>query len=329
MLWSWHRAPHGLGWFAMGSGADRHKRQTALALLSGAAVSDAPVEGQPDGDQKKQRRWEGVAYSGGAFGQMYGEVVFDLATMQLPEGGRKLISRESHVNGQRVGAADTFKITERGLEVGGYFLTNARAQALVDDIDAGAPIEISAITEYEAEWVPEGHTVNVNGRTFEGPLILGHNARPRAIDLVEVGADYGAVVERVAASLDTTQLEAGGRAMADDDKGKGTGDEGTAEADGGRMVDIDALTLDEIREMRPDLFEAATPPDDDAGDAEAAASGTEAPDALDDEDKKNKQQAAASIEELEAIKGIEDADAQSNLDRGKPVDHISFLQAAG
>jgi len=66
----------------------------------------------------------------------------------------------------------------------------AIAQGFVDDAKAGFPFQVSIGADIlQGKHIPDGDSVRVNGRTWEGPLILANRIRIRELSITVLGAD--------------------------------------------------------------------------------------------------------------------------------------------
>lgn len=143
-----------------------------------------------DGAVKRKRRFAGVGYSGEVIPNHFwwGNVVFDLPSMQVPD---KLAMLLNHDFDKRVGYTTASRISaERGLEVEGDLLSNEYAQEVAQDSDDGFPWEMSVHIEPGViERVEPGTKVTVNNRELMGPLTVFKNSRIRECSFCAVGYD--------------------------------------------------------------------------------------------------------------------------------------------
>ncbi len=141
-------------------------------------------------DDKKRRTFEADVYSGGRIDNhgYWGRagVVIDLQGLQLKS---KTGLVEEHFGGKRVGVATAYEVTNK-FKAKGHFLSNSKAQEIVQDIDEEYPFQMSWWADPESiEEVAPGKTVNVNGQDFTGPLHVFRNVRVHEITICGVGAD--------------------------------------------------------------------------------------------------------------------------------------------
>jgi hypothetical protein len=142
------------------------------------------------GDDGAQRRLEGVAYSGEVISphSYWGAVIFDLASLELPERVPVLVD---HDRAQRAGWA-SLAIRNGALEIAeGRLLQNAHGQAVADDADQGFPWQMSVhIEPARVEEITTGAAVVVNGRTVHGPAFVFRQSRIREVTVTPTGADH-------------------------------------------------------------------------------------------------------------------------------------------
>ena len=151
-------------------------------------------------DEKQLPRFSMVAYTGGTM-RIPGfsrPVVVDLAGLDIPN--QKLPIRLDHERRQGVGHTRRV-VVERGALVAEGLISRDTSWAR-DVAKSGAngfPWQASigaAVTE--AEFIPAGSTVHVNGQTFTGPLHVVRGAILKEISFVDSGADVNTSV-RIAA----------------------------------------------------------------------------------------------------------------------------------
>lgn len=176
---------------------------------------NVPITTKPEDGEKKRRTFEAEVYSGGRIDNhhYWGRtgVVIDLQGLQLKE---KTGLVEEHFGGKRVGVATSYEITN-GFKAKGHFLSNAKAQEIVQDLDEEYPFQMSWWAAPESiEEIAPGKTVFVNGQEFTGPLHVFRNVRVHEITICGVGADTQTTIEAFSAKnqnqtedTDVTELE--------------------------------------------------------------------------------------------------------------------------
>ena len=138
----------------------------------------------------KQRRFEGVAYSGEVIPAHYfwDDVIFDMSTMSLPE---KLPALVDHNRGMRAGYTTQHSLDpSAGFMVSGNLLSNESGAAVAKDSDEGFPWQMSIdISPGSVEEVSAGTAVTVNGKVYAGPLTVFRNSRISEVSFTATGWD--------------------------------------------------------------------------------------------------------------------------------------------
>lgn len=144
----------------------------------------------PKAEEGQKRKFKGTAYAGGRVdGHWYwgrSGVVFDLDGIEIDKPAALL---EEHFSSSRIGVVQTVD-TNGKIDVAGDFLTNAKAQEIVQDSDDGFPFQMSMMIDPGSiEEVLQGKTVTVNGQVFEGPITIFRQNRIREFTICSTGAD--------------------------------------------------------------------------------------------------------------------------------------------
>jgi hypothetical protein len=140
-------------------------------------------------DNKKQRKFVGVAYSGEVIrNHWYWEnVMFDLSTMEVPA---KLPTLIDHSRAERCGYLTGSSVGSEGLSVQGVLLSNVAGSAVAAESDEGFPWQMSVhIEPGSVEQVATGQIVNYNGRSVVGPLAVFKNSRIVEVSFTATGYD--------------------------------------------------------------------------------------------------------------------------------------------
>ena len=148
---------------------------------------DTPTHGTPAAGAR--RTFSGVAYSGQVIPGhwAWGDVVFDLASMSLPE---KLPALVDHSPGLRAGVIDAFARDDAsGLTVSGYLLDNEHGRAIASDSDDGFPFQMSVFIEPASIDRVERGSVTVNGREIQAPVTVFRGGAIREVSFTPTGAD--------------------------------------------------------------------------------------------------------------------------------------------
>ncbi|GMV98190.1 MAG: hypothetical protein AMXMBFR83_25420 [Phycisphaerae bacterium] len=159
---------------------------TASFLVEAAQAASA--DGQP-----RNRRFTMVAYTGGPMrvaGFSY-PVVVDLAGLDLSRSSFPVFVGHQQDPDYMLGQADRVEVVGTSLIVSGEVIdVSARAKAVVEAHDRGFRWQASiGAAVLQREFVPEGRTVNVNGASLAGPLIVARKAELGEISFVFLGAD--------------------------------------------------------------------------------------------------------------------------------------------
>lgn len=151
---------------------------------------NAPAIEVPKAEEGQKRKFKGTAYAGGRVdGHWYwgrSGVVFDLDGIEIDKPTALL---EEHFGSSRIGVVHSVDTTGK-IDVSGDFLTNTKAQEIVQDSDDGFPFQMSMMIDPGSiEEVSQGKTVTVNGQSFEGPITIFRQNRIREFTICSTGAD--------------------------------------------------------------------------------------------------------------------------------------------
>ncbi len=157
-----------------------------VTLRSDGAVKFLPEEPAASPEAAPQpRKIKALVYTGSAVSRMYGDLIIDLATLEVPS--RSLPILYNHED--PIGFA-TFSVGSDGVTASGQLLSGTEDGDMVASFaDQGYPWEMSITADLEASLLGEGLTADVNGRTVEGPIWITTSARLREASFVAVGAD--------------------------------------------------------------------------------------------------------------------------------------------
>jgi len=168
----------------------------------------APLTIEAAGDAKDLPRFRMVAYTGGIM-QLAGfphPVVVDLAGLEIPS--QNLPVRLDHDRRQGVGhtthvAVEDGRLIAEGLISRDTSWARDVAKSGVNGFPWQASIGAAVI---ESEFVPPGQAVQVNGRTFEGPVYVVRRAVLKEISFVDSGAD-AETSARIAAKQENIEMK--------------------------------------------------------------------------------------------------------------------------
>lgn len=162
------------------------------------APTDETVTGE-NGAQIKQKRINGLAYSGEPVDRSFGKMIIDLSTLRMDGSGRvPMLFRhgtgdlcESMVDA-RLGMWDQVKIDAKsGVTASGYFLSGKPlVEEVLSDAKGGYRWQLSVgVTDGRLERIPMGETREINGRVCGGGMYVYSGGMLREISLCEIGAD--------------------------------------------------------------------------------------------------------------------------------------------
>jgi hypothetical protein len=155
----------------------------------------AALQLQPAGDAETTIRTGKVIArtSGVAFHWYWGRCVHDLSGMSFPK--PRVPLDYCHNPCDVVGFAEGFDAAGGQLECDASLVTHRpedRAAKLMADSDAGVPYEASILQSAAGlvvEWVEPDATVEVNGQSFAGPLVVFRQSTIRGLAICPQGAD--------------------------------------------------------------------------------------------------------------------------------------------
>lgn len=117
-------------------------------------------------------------------------VVVDLETLKVPR--QKVPILRSHDAERVAGHSDKIEVTSQRLRASGLLSGPARN---IEDVQSTArhgfpwQVSIGAQTTKRPEYVPPGESVKVNGRNWDGPILVARDALLRELSLLPMGAD--------------------------------------------------------------------------------------------------------------------------------------------
>ena len=175
--------------------AERVERGTQMRLRTDTG-GRAVFSSVGAAEDREPVRIAAVAYTGQPVRYMGHATVVDLDGLDLPgETARTLPMLLEHgwsFEGDhcRLGYLDTFRRTDRGLEIEGAVIHNGTAGSMLRDLRQGFPFEFSiGFDILEVRNVAGGESATVNGREVAGPVDVITRSRLREGSVVELGAD--------------------------------------------------------------------------------------------------------------------------------------------
>jgi hypothetical protein len=156
---------------------------------------------QEEGQSPALPRFSMVAYTGGPMrvGGFALPVIVDLAGMEIPSQKRPI--RLQHDAGRGIGHTEAIIVTPDGQLVAEGVVSRGTADAaeVVQSGKNGFPWQASiGASVHKTEHIKEGQTVEVNGRTHQGPVLVARKTTLGEISFVDLGAD-GATSAKIAA----------------------------------------------------------------------------------------------------------------------------------
>lgn len=174
------------------------------------------IQAALDNDSGKPAKITGVAYSGGTFAQMWDSrpLVLDLAGLELAPQIPLMVSHEYSPE-KKLGEVKA-EITDNQLVIEGEICSEtAEAKEIIAmgkksswQLSIGADIVSRTV-------VNENDKIDVNGRTFTGPLIVVSRAKLREVSVVALGADENTSMQ-IAASFALKLTSTGENEMNED-----------------------------------------------------------------------------------------------------------------
>jgi len=150
--------------------------------------------------EAEKNRFRIVGYSGEVIQDhwYWGNIAFDLSGMKFAKPVTPILAE--HDRKVRLGFTDKQEIAEQVI-VEGPFLGNDEATKLRDDMRAGFPMEASMyIPPFVVEQVSKGTSVQVNGRTLDGPGAVFRKSEIKEVSMCVFGADSHTASEAIAAA---------------------------------------------------------------------------------------------------------------------------------
>ena len=210
-------------------------------------------------DGQKLKRFSMVGYTGGKMSVGFGApVVVDLSGMKVSAKARPIL--KDHNPAQVVGHTDNIKISGGTIRAEGIVSgANGFADEVMNSSANGFPWQasIGASIDRMVE-VDRGESVEVNGRTFTGPIMVARKSTLKEISFVALGADDNTAA-RVAANNQSLLLET-----------MTMGFEAWLKAQG---LDVESLSEDAVKNLKAtyEQVQAAQDTSDDTADVQASA----------------------------------------------------------
>ena len=160
-------------------------------------------------DDKAVPKFSMVAYTGGPMkiGGFTHPVVVDLEGLSIDR--QNIPIRLDHNPKQGVGHTDRVSIDSGQVVAEGLISRDTSwARDVIKSGKNGFPWQASIGAEIiQAEFIPNGNQIQVNGRTFEGPLYVIRKSILKEISFVDNGADTNTSAQVAAQSKDKSQMK--------------------------------------------------------------------------------------------------------------------------
>lgn len=173
------------------STAVQRSNLTLLATTASAPGSGATLQ-----------RFRCSAYRGEIIDRTFGKAIVDLQSLEVPTGKIPLLFRHGRsgwfqdIEQPRLGFCDSYKNTGRELIVEGAFTDTPESQRVIEEARQGYPWQASiGLDRVQQLLIPQGSSIQVNGREVEGPITVFRPSRLRELSILELGADATTDVE--------------------------------------------------------------------------------------------------------------------------------------
>jgi len=161
-----------------------------INLLRCLAHSPLELKVNPQGEGDARARVAGVINGGGAIKDFIRPFVLDMASIKVAD---NLPILYQHDHRKVIGKAEVVRNDGRSLRLDdGYLLDDIddTAAEIRAKMEAGIAYQMSpGIYDFNVERVEAGNQVDVNGRTFHGPISIYRNGIVREVSIVILGAD--------------------------------------------------------------------------------------------------------------------------------------------
>lgn len=162
-----------------------------------------------EGDKEKLPAFTLVANTGVPMDVegFFAPVIIDMTGNRFAK--RKTPVIADHDTTKRIGHTTEQSVDPKRIIAKGVVSSTMRvAQGFVEDAKNGFPFEVSVGSEIvKAEFVEEGQTATVNGKSWKGPLIVARKSLNRELSITVLGADGNTVAKIAAARKDPLTLD--------------------------------------------------------------------------------------------------------------------------
>jgi hypothetical protein len=151
----------------------------------------APLDIQAAGDKKGPPTFSLVAYSGEPMkvAGFIDPVIIDLQGATFDRNVTPVI--QDHDTTKRIGHTTAQRIDQSGIHASGLVSsTSPEAQSFTQDAKNGFPFQVSVgAAVKDLSFVADGQTATINGKSYEGPLIVATKTVIRELSVTVLGAD--------------------------------------------------------------------------------------------------------------------------------------------
>ena len=146
--------------------------------------------------EKKIREFSMTAYNGGIL-QLYYPIVVDLSGLKVSAKSRPIL--RDHDSSRIVGHTKNIDVANSIKLVGFLSGANDHTREVFESADNGFPWQASICASVQKYvFVEEGESVQVNGRTFKGPIYVARQSVLKEVSFVALGADDNTSAKMVA-----------------------------------------------------------------------------------------------------------------------------------
>jgi hypothetical protein len=157
--------------------------------MEGAYFLTAPIELRAAQPGEPPTQFSGTAYSGAVIDDWGERIIIDLATTRTANFMPLL---HEHRREQTIGIIQQAEITDTALSVSGELLADIddTAKTIATKAARGLRYQMSVgLYQAKGQFVPEDHSVTINGSQHQGPLVVLTGGLVREVSIVTLGAD--------------------------------------------------------------------------------------------------------------------------------------------
>lgn len=159
------------------------------AALEGAYYLTAPLQLRAQQPGAIATQFSGTAYTGAVIDDWGERIIIDLATTRTAE---QMPLLHEHRREQTIGTISQAAITDTAITFTGELFADIddTAKTIATKAARGLHYQMSVgLYQAKGQLVPEGHSVNINAQTHQGPLVVLTGGTVREVSVVTLGAD--------------------------------------------------------------------------------------------------------------------------------------------